>query len=345
MTSVVQFTEAWDGSGNPLPSWTNQIMTDADCAANIAAVIASLPAGYTTDGISTFTETASGIKIALSSVDNSGGKYNFNAPAIPALVQSSVAQPSTPIRVLVGVGHSMMAGSIPGLYVPAGPLTSWQGLYGGSGQGFFTPNDPQGPQCDDGMGTILGRVADDLCAAGRSGNALTMTFAKSGALVGDFAPGTSNYAALENYIRGPIWFGPGSPNTAFFPSDILIHFGVNDAHAGTPQASFQASLSSLVTGLHAFISNAKIYVAVSANGLGRPGTTGQWRAADYVTAEKNKMAVRAAQAAVVDPPNNILAGPDLDTVILPEDTRDGVHWNQFGGAAKAAAAWASAMIP
>jgi len=101
-------------------------------------------------------------------------------------------------------------------------------------------------------------------------------------------------------------------NLGYKFTHVIIQIGIGDAIAGTSKENYIANINELIQGLRDIGINAKIVVARSTYYQGT------------VSEE-----IRNAQTEVIDPDNDIVPGPDLDT--LGEEYRyDGINWNEAG---------------
>lgn len=159
-----------------------------------------------------------------------------------------------------------------------------------------------------GDGNYWSRTADKVAtAATKYDRVIVANISIGGTKIADWAPGgvwnrrlVETVSALNNQ----------------FGAITMIHVGIGetDGTAGTSQAAWQASFTSMVTSIRAAGSNAHIFVAQETYQGGTANST-----------------IRAAQAAVVDNVT-IFAGEDIDPPVIPDAERnaDRTHMNATG---------------
>ena len=218
------------------------------------------------------------------------------------------------VGVLICAGQSNICNTIDTAYFPinAAKIDNLN-VYSG---GLYAGADPLlgCSNMSSRVGNTMTRLADKLITAGKYGRVILVTVGMGSTTVGMWA--SSLYPRIVVAHRRCLAVG-------LTPSAVLWHQGENDTTAGTSEASYQASLSSIISTVRAAGVSAK-WVVAQASYIG--GVTSS--------------AVLAAQAAVVDG-STIFAGPNTD-VVGSAGRVDNTHFNS-SGADTVAGLWTAAI--
>jgi hypothetical protein len=167
-------------------------------------------------------------------------------------------------------------------------------------------------------GNWIGILADLRISAGKATREIMVPIGVGGSYIHDWEPGGSNNIRLAVTAHRLAVAG-------LTPTGVLIGQGESDLYTLGPV--YQASLQATITSIHSYWPAVRIYPAQETwiNGL-------------------TSAAVSAAQAAVVNPANNVFAGPNLDLRGAAYRQSDNTHWNYSPGALAVASDW-NAKLP
>lgn len=174
------------------------------------------------------------------------------------------------------------------------------------------------PGADGDRGSVWMRLAALLRAEDGYDAVVLVPFAFSTSAIADWKPGGVLHEPLLRRIDDATAHGLRFTH-------LLWHQGEADARAGTDEASYRAGFLALMKAIRARGIDAPVYVPLAT----RCGRT------------QGNDAVRAAQGALPDRAQRILAGPDTDT-IGRADRHDGCHFAD-SGLAQAARLWQEAL--
>jgi hypothetical protein len=237
--------------------------------------------------------------------------------------------PGQTTEVWVVLGQSNTTNVTPTLYVPTNRLGVqnfniddggvYRAMPGGAidpmlGCTGFAPNLPN-PWPN---GNWIGILADLRITAGKAAREIMVPIGVGGSSIHDWQPGGSNNKRLAVTARRISVAG-------LTPNGVLIGQGESDLFTAGP--TYQASLEATIASIHSYWPNVPIYVAQETyiNGM-------------------TSAAVEAAQAAVVNPANNVHAGPNLDLLGAAYRQSDNTHFNYSPGALTVAPNW-NATLP
>jgi hypothetical protein len=228
--------------------------------------------------------------------------------------------------VLVTLGQSTMAANAPTAYVPTNAKVHTYNPYDG---GCYVSRDPQlgssqvaMPNMIIGPGHVFGRIGDKLISAGPATRVIGANIAIDATFVADWAAGGSvngRIGVLANRLKSAP-FGIGGV------SAVLWQQGESDCVAGTSQASYAASLASVIATLRNAGFTAPIFIA---------HTT-------WVSGSTCPSTVGAAQDAAVNHGAGIWAGPNSDSLGAGSRLSDNIHFSDAGNDSLAAL-WQAAL--
>lgn len=161
-------------------------------------------------------------------------------------------------------------------------------------------------------GNFLTRVADSLITAGTYARVIVQPLGVSSTVFADWEP--------SGAINGRIGVGYRRLLAAgLTPTGVVIMIGPNDKNIGTGQSAATTSLSNIISSVRdlgitcpIFIPRHSIFALVASS------------------------AVQLAQGAVLDSPNRVYTGGDMDSLTASGNYWDNTHFNSTGAAAAAA---------
>lgn len=307
-------------------------------AAFVATTVTSLNVSALPGGV-TSPDPFSGCMISNSS-------FNIlpNTQTIGKTLASSVIDTTKVNVVLIIAGQSLNANQAPSLYTPTntGHVFNFNvedgATYAAVDPLLGTSNGSVPPLQGTGQGNFAGRLADALINAGTIQNVYLVTIAIGGSSSADWSTGPlgsgcsyrTRFAQTYNRLaaRGIV---PGLTNTTF-----AILWGQGEAdNCGTSQATYTANLNTIIA--------ASRSAGFTQGSVPWFVNTETWASGSVCAA------VQAAQAAVVNHPNNIWAGYNLDGLNATFRQSDNTHLNDTGAATyatgMAAALHASGISP
>lgn len=219
--------------------------------------------------------------------------------------------------VIVLFGDSLSSNTVDTVFVPVEALNQNFNIYNG---GLYTSAEPllgcQTNSADPTSGCFFTRVADSLITGSVYTRVIIVPIAVGGSLFADWAStGAVNGRFAVTAAR---LTAAGLPPTA-----VYCMLGANDSNAGVTQAAATNSLVDIISTIRTlwtcpvFVARHSIFGLVASS------------------------AVQAAQNAVLDTPNRIYTGGDMDSLTAGGNYWDNTHFNATGAAAAAALAVAA----
>jgi len=222
-----------------------------------------------------------------------------NATSTKTLATLQGVNTSVRNLVLIGSGQSLSGDNSGTAFTPVNPtkidnLTILNG-------GIYQASDPLAGPINDcvscGPGNFLLRVADTLITNNLFDRVIIVPIGVGGTTVGSWETGTQSDRFKVAYARlAAKGIVPGLANTTFV---ICWIQGEQDNANGTTQSSYFNSLTNVIANARAVGFTQALVPFFVPLETWSTGTT--------------SAAVRAAQAAIVNPSANIQAGPDMDT--------------------------------
>ena len=253
---------------------------------------------------------------------------DWNNPQGKDQVDCAIIPGQIPEVWIVGLpGQSNTTDSVDGLYVPTNPGVenfniSDGGCYRAKPGGPIDPmlgctGYPPGLGTPYPTGNWIGALADLRINAGRATREIMVPTGVGGSYMHDWEPGASNNVRIGVTARR-------LAAAELTPTGILIGQGESDVF--TTYAAYLASLQNVIASIRVYFPTTPIYVAQETyiNGF-------------------TSAAVRAAQAAVVNPVNHVFAGPNLDLLGAGYRQPDDVHFNFASGVPAVAGAWHASL--
>jgi hypothetical protein len=248
---------------------------------------------------------------------------DWNNPNGKEVVDMSTLTGTT--LVLPVGGQSNVTNVTPALYVPTNRLNVINfnicdgGFYRAKSGGAIDPllgctgNVSFGLSVPWPNGNWIGILADNLVTAGIATNVVIVPFGVGGSFIADWASGGSNNPRVGVMAARLARAG-------LTPSAILWGQGESDLMA-TSQANYTTRLQSLIATFRTYWPSTSIPIFVAKE--------------SYISGLTDSN-ITNAQAAVVDHPLGIYAGPDGDARTATYRAADNTHWNTLG-----ASTWAS----
>ncbi len=225
------------------------------------------------------------------------------------------------------IGQSNTTATANGLHYPANPGVenfniSDGGCYRAKPGGPIDPllgatGYPPGLSIPYPTGSWVGVLADLRISAGRATRETMVPIGVGGSYIHDWEPGGANNIRIAVAARRLAAAG-------LTPTGVLIGQGESDLY--TPGATYQTSLQNTINSIHSYWPNVNVYVALET----------------YINGATSA-AVRAAQAAVVNPANHVFQGPDGDA-LGAGFRHDDIHFSYLPGCTTWAARW-QAVLP
>lgn len=150
-----------------------------------------------------------------------------------------------------------------------------------------------------GPGSYPGRIADKVITNTKFARVITMDAAISGNCSTDYAAsGYANHRARIGclYARQLGWPVSGSGDSGNWRFAFLYALGTNDNAVGTSAANFTIAATSFINSMRGYGCNGDVFIS------------------KMTFSGSNNAALQAAQAALVDNPNGIYVGADVDSL-------------------------------
>lgn len=229
------------------------------------------------------------------------GIPNRNTDGLTQVNPNLVAGETT--CVILAAGQSTIANSGNGTYTKTSSRIHCLNIYSG---GMYSAANPLLACTGTGENFLL-RLADKMITAGKYQRIILIPLAVGSTTIAKWENSASAFCneRLAVAARRALALG-------LTPNYFLWQQGEADTNFGTTQASYANSLASVISTIRSVLVGTKIVISQTSTAAG-------------VTSS----AVRAAQAAAVNVPSNILAGPDTDT-IGSSSRYDGTHFDVTG---------------
>ncbi|WLB43008.1 sialate O-acetylesterase [Bradyrhizobium ottawaense] len=241
--------------------------------------------------------------------NNAWGRVSYRAPVVPQAIQAGENT-----AVWLSLGQSTTANHDQVGYSVASAKAQNFNAYDGA---IYKADAPL-LGCSGLSGNWNPRCADKMLAAGMFQRVIIVPIGVGGTVVSQWQPTGGSLWARVLAAKARL------DGRGLMPTFITWMQGESDQTAGTSQSAYSASLADLISGLRGIGYNMPIFVSQTTYN----GTT------SYAP-------VRAAQAAAVNNPAGIYAGPDTDSLSDPS-YRFGAHWSALGSDA-VAGLWKSAI--
>lgn len=233
--------------------------------------------------------------------NNAWGRTSYRALVSPQEIQAGENT-----AVWLSLGQSTTANHDQVTYSVTNPKSHNFNAYDGA---IYTADSPL-LGCSGLSGNWNSRCSDKMLAAGMFQRVIIVPIGVGGTIVSQWQPGGSMWQRV-------VATKARLDNRGLTPTFITWMQGESDQTVGTSQAAYSASLAALIGGLRGLGYSVPIFVSQTTYN----GTT------SYAP-------VRAAQAAAVNNPAGIYAGPDTDSLSDPS-YRFGAHWSGIGSDAVA----------
>jgi len=226
--------------------------------------------------------------------------YRSRTPVLPRLT----AGEST--GVILYFGDSVSSNTTNSAYSPTQAKNHQLNVYNGGG--YVTENPMLGCNLNTAIpasGCVAARTADKIITDGTYTRVISVPFGVGGSLLADYAnvnTAGGRFLPVKRRLDA----------AGLTATQIFCILGANDNPNGTSEASATASLQAMIALIRAAGLTAPLFIAKHST-----------------FSNTTRSQVTAAQAAVVDNPNGIYAGPDLDA-ISSGNRFDGTHHTSGG---------------
>lgn len=233
--------------------------------------------------------------------------YRSRTPVLPRLTSGE----ST--GVILYFGDSVSSNTINSTYTVTQAKNHQLNVYNGGG--YVTENPMLGCNLNiaiPGSSCVAAQAADNIIGAGTYTRVISVPFGVGGSLLGDWANTATaggRFAPVKRRLDA----------AGLTATQIFCICGANDNPNATSEAAATASLSTMIALIRAAGLTAPLFIA---------------KHSTFGNAVRTQ--VQAAQAAVIDNPNSIYAGPDIDA-IGSGGRYDGTHLNSTGASTLASA--------
>lgn len=250
-----------------------------------------------------------------------GGQYQCNGPFADTSGKTSRSLTiNHGIRnlVLISAGQSLREGQTPSAYIPTNStvIDNFNFL---DGNMYAYSDPPLGASYQlagipgGGPGSLGGRIADKFVSGGQFDRVIVVNVAVGGTAVAQWATG----GILSDRLCLAMRRLAGSGITQGSNVTFAIEWGQGESDAGTSQASYTASLNSVISNVQACGFSGRFFVALETMASGVVNSP-----------------VRAAQAAVVNG-TTIFQSGDIDTISSANRLADQTHLNDSSAATAA----------
>jgi hypothetical protein len=229
--------------------------------------------------------------------NNAWGRTSYRAPVLPQAIQAGETT-----LVWLALGQSTTANHDQVGYT----ATSSKVHNFNPHDGAIYKGDAPLLGCSGLSGNWMPRCADKMIAAGMCQRVIMVPPAVGGTIISQWRPQGGILWQRVLAVKARL------DNKGLTPNFITWMQGESDQVVATTQAAYAAGLADLIAGLRALWPGIVIFISQTTYN----GTT------SYAP-------VRAAQAAAINVPNGIIAGPDTDALNDPS-YRFGAHWSAIG---------------
>jgi hypothetical protein len=224
-------------------------------------------------------------------------------------------QPNSRHAVLFTFGQSNSVNSGQALY-EAGPGVSNFNIHDGK---CYASIDPL-LGANGGQGSVWGRLGDKLIASGRYDKVLVVTFGIGGTPIEDWTAGGRLHPRVE-------FAAAELAQVGIKPTHVLWHQGETEVGRNTSGAAYTEMFSTMIEALRSYGVDAPVYPAVAT-----------------ICNNQGSEKIRVAQHALPQVINNVLPGPDTDTLTDMSHRHDLCHFTAVGLGAHADL-WLQALTP
>lgn len=226
-----------------------------------------------------------------------------------------VLNPAANNCVLVCFGDSLGENIVPTPFTPVNANCLNFNIYNGGTYALADPALGCSGKATPSLGCMFTRVADNIQGTGKFTNTILIPANIGGTLVVNWA--TDPFSRIKaTFAR---LASRGLTATA-----VCIQLGANDSNSGTLQAAYTSQQAAMIAIIRLYFAG-PVFIA-----------TESWFAGT------TSAAVQAAQAAAVNHPSGIWAGPNTDSINATGRQADNIHWND-AGSATCAGLWLTAL--
>lgn len=205
--------------------------------------------------------------------------------------------------VLVTFGDSLGENIVPTPYTPVNANVLNFNIYNGGTYALADPALGCSGRTSPSLACMFTRLADAIQGTGKFTNTLLVPASVGGTLAINWS--TDPFSRIKaTFAR---LAAAGLTATA-----VCIQLGANDTQAGTSQVTYAAQQTAMLAIIRLYFAG-PIFIA-----------TESWFAG------ATSAAVQAAQAAAVNAPAKIIAGPNTDSINAAGRQGDNIHWNDAG---------------
>jgi hypothetical protein len=170
-----------------------------------------------------------------------------------------------------------------------------------------------------GAGSYPGRTADKLITAGKFARVITIGSAIGGSTSRDHSKlGAFNHRTIAALMYARKYGWPVSGAADSWRMAVIYQLGINDNYMGLGASQLTTNALSCFQSLRDYGFQGKIFVAKST-----------------MVANAVNSGIQAAQVALVNNPNGIYAGADMDSLTGANRQADGIHFSDVGNDALA----------